>query len=383
MLIELEGDELVSELDIVEGQWFEILARKSRLSAERDGLDAIAFDPELVARADASPEIAGADRRAGAAVRGPAQAAGRGGAAARRAADARSASRSTAWSALAGRDRRPRSTCSRQELEGQEKLLDQGLTQITRVLALQRELARLRGTVGQVEATIAENRGKIAEIDIELVRLDLQGARGGDRRAARPRVPRDRAARAAALAQGPDRQARPARAGRRASSTASTADTLRGVIRAAEPIMYIVPKDAALIVRGRIETDRHRPGARRPGGGAALLGLRPAHHARGRRPRHRGLGRRASRTRRPGMRYYSADIRLDDGMREKLGDLVLLPGMPVEAFIEHRRPQPARATSSSRWPTTSPAPSAKAEPAAPGDYAPGRAMPPSAAARSP
>ena len=58
-----------------------------------------------------------------------------------------------------------------QELEGQEKLFQQGLTQVTRVLALQRELARLRGTTGQVEATIAENRGKIAEIEIELVRL--------------------------------------------------------------------------------------------------------------------------------------------------------------------------------------------------------------------
>ena len=34
------------------------------------------------------------------------------------------------------------------------------------------------------------------------------------------------------------------------------------------------------------------------------------------------------------MRYYRADIRLDDGMLEKLGELVLMPGMPVEAFIK-------------------------------------------------
>ena len=51
VLIELEGQALVSEFGIVEGQWLEILARKSRLAAERDGLDAIAFDAELVARA--------------------------------------------------------------------------------------------------------------------------------------------------------------------------------------------------------------------------------------------------------------------------------------------------------------------------------------------
>ena len=33
----------------------------------------------------------------------------------------------------------------------------------------------------------------------------------------------------------------------------STVDTLRGVIRAAEPIMYIVPQDAGLVVRAKVE----------------------------------------------------------------------------------------------------------------------------------
>ena len=56
MLVELDGEDLGPELDTVEGQWFEILARKSRLDAERDGLDAITFDPELVARAETEPE---------------------------------------------------------------------------------------------------------------------------------------------------------------------------------------------------------------------------------------------------------------------------------------------------------------------------------------
>ena len=49
--------------------------------------------------------------------------------------------------------------------------MDQGLTQMTRLLTPQRELARLQGTAGQVEASLAENRGKIAELEIELVRL--------------------------------------------------------------------------------------------------------------------------------------------------------------------------------------------------------------------
>ena len=36
----------------------------------------------------------------------------------------------------------------------------------------------------------------------------------------------------------------------------STADTLRGVIRAAEPILSIVPQDVDLIVRSRIEAGK-------------------------------------------------------------------------------------------------------------------------------
>ena len=49
--------------------------------------------------------------------------------------------------------------------------MGKGLTQITRLLTPQRELARLQGTAGQVEASLAENRGKVAELEIELVRL--------------------------------------------------------------------------------------------------------------------------------------------------------------------------------------------------------------------
>ena len=34
-----------------------------------------------------------------------------------------------------------------------------------------------------------------------------------------------------------------------------------------------------------------------------------------------------------GLRYYEADIALDEGMLEQLGHVTLMPGMPVEAFI--------------------------------------------------
>ncbi len=52
-----KASQIRAELGIVEGQFFEILARKSRLSAERDGLEEIVFYPELIERAAVSPDL--------------------------------------------------------------------------------------------------------------------------------------------------------------------------------------------------------------------------------------------------------------------------------------------------------------------------------------
>ena len=48
VLLRLESNELLSQLAIVEGQLFEIMARRGRLEAERDGAEEITFDPVLV-----------------------------------------------------------------------------------------------------------------------------------------------------------------------------------------------------------------------------------------------------------------------------------------------------------------------------------------------
>jgi HlyD family secretion protein len=47
LLLRLDGAAIKSELAIVEGQFFEILARRARLEAERDDKTAITFAPEL------------------------------------------------------------------------------------------------------------------------------------------------------------------------------------------------------------------------------------------------------------------------------------------------------------------------------------------------
>jgi HlyD family secretion protein len=328
VLIELDGEDLNPELDTVEGQWFEMLARKSRLHAERDGLEAITFDPELTSRL-ASPEI----RTLVAAQEQQFTA--------RRKSQHEEESQlleqqtqignqNVGLAALQAATRSQIALLSR-EIEGQMKLLDQGLTEVTRVLTPQRELARLKGTEGQVEANIAENKGKIAEIEIQRVRLVSEAREDAiaELRELEFQEIETREKRRQIL----DRMARLyLRAPVSGTVYGSTADTLRAVIRSAEPVMYIVPKDTPLIVRTRIDTiniDQVHVGQEAV--------LRFSAFDQRTTPEINGhvtdVSADAYDDERTGERYYKADIRLDDNEAEKLDHVTLLPGMPVESFI--------------------------------------------------
>jgi len=329
VLVELDGEDLRPELVTVEGQWFEMLAMKSRLAAERDGLEAIEFDEELTSRAPASAEIRGLMK------------AQEGQFAARRKTQGEEekqlteqqtqiAKQNEGLVALQAATRSQIELLTR-EIEGQQTLLDQGLTQLTRVLTPQRELARLRGTEGQVEASIAENRGKIAEIEIERVRLTskVREEAISELRDLEFREIETRERRRALI----DQIARlDLRAPVSGTVYGNTADTLRGVIRAAEPVMYIVPKDTPLIVRTMIEPnhiDQVHVGQEAV--------LRFSAFDQRTTPEVWGhvtaVSADAYTDERMGTRYYKADIELNEGEIAKLEHVTLMPGMPVESFI--------------------------------------------------
>jgi HlyD family secretion protein len=336
VLVRFEGDKLRSELGVVQGQYFEIVARKNRLAAERDGIEAIAFDPEILERAEVSLEAAallaaqiqqfeahrGALAEETAALRERMGQISRkiDGMAAQRAAVVRQAE------LLA------------QEIGSQETLYAQGLTRQTQLLTPQRELARLEGDGGQIEAATAENRARIAEIEIEILRL------GTERRKAAIAELRDLEYREIELR---ERRASLSKEVARLELRApvsgiiygSTADTLRGVVRPAEPIMFVVPRDAALIVRARIDPihiDQVRAGQ------AAVLRF-AAFNARTT-PEVEGevvkVSADAILEERTGESYYRAEIRLGEAAQAKLQGASLLPGMPVEAFIQTEERSP-------------------------------------------
>lgn len=329
VLIELEGDSLVTELGIVEGQWFEILSRKGRLAAERDGLDTIVYDPELLEEQASNPKILGLMKSQQQQFE------------ARRKLNEEQSSQITERQSqidqqIGGLVSMQKATTLQtaliqQEVDQQETLIKQGLTEMGKVLALRRTFAELEGTAGQIEANMAENRGKIAELEINRVQIDSKTREEAisELRDLEFREIELREKRTELREQISKLQLRAPVSG---IVYGNTADTLRGVIRAAEPIMYIVPKDAPLIVRGHIlptSIDQVHIGQ--------TAALRFSSFDSRTTPELTGhvvsISADAVEDKARGTRYYSADIQIDEHERSKIANRTLLPGMPVEAFI--------------------------------------------------
>ena len=329
VLVRLDGSALITELGIVEGQWFEILARKSRLSAERDGLEAIAFDPELIERGLTDKSIAGIVK----AQEQQFEARLKLNRDERDQLDEQKtqiAEQNVGLESLRDSTRLQIDLLSK-EITSQEALLRQGLTEQTKVLTPQRELARLRGTEGQVQASLAESRGKIAEIEVERLRLasEFRDKAITELRELEFREIELRERRR-------DLKDRIAKLDLRAPVSGvvygSTADTIRGVIRAGDPVMYVVPKNTPLVVRAHVEPihiDQVHVGQEATLRFSAF-DARTTPEVSG---TVKAVSADAFEDRQRGTRYYRADIEIDATIQEKLGNLIILPGMPVEAFI--------------------------------------------------
>jgi HlyD family secretion protein len=203
---------------------------------------------------------------------------------------------------------------------------------MVRVLSARRELAQLRGNLGQLEASIAENRARLVEIELEKLKLDTREREDAiaELRDIELREIELRARRAT-LAE--DVARLDVRAPADGIVYGSTVETLRAVVRAAEPILHIVPQDIALIVRARIEAQMiDQVHAGQP----AVLRF-PAFDSR---TTPEVTGRVAAvsadvftdeATRQP---FYRVDIGLDQAAMAELGSRALVPGMPAEAFIQ-------------------------------------------------
>ena len=329
LLIRLDGAQLHSTLAIIEGQLFDSMARRSRLEAERDDKPVPVFTAELLDLAKARPDVV--DQIEGQ----------------RRLFTARLETQNAQISQLNKRKDQINSQVEgigaqtvaladqinliTPEIADQQKLLDKGLTQSSRLMDLKREEARLQGNMGELEGNRAQAEGRATEIQLQI--LQLQATR---REEANTQL-RDMGDKTLELAE--RRRAlveQVARLDIRAPVSGIVlglqVTTPHSVIRAAEPIMYIIPQDRPLVIVAQIppiHVDEVHVGQ-------AVHVVFAAFSARTT-PQLNGrvvtISADAMSDQNTKASFYRAEITLDPGEIDKLKGQTLIPGMPVQAYI--------------------------------------------------
>ncbi len=330
ILIQLDGSLLNSELAIVEGQLFEMRARRARLEAERDDKDMPVFSGELAELAAVRPEVAEQ-------VEGQ-----RGLFMARRESMARQSEQlekrtAQITSQIEGVVAQTAALnvqlgLIREELTDQKSLLEKGLAQSSRVLALQREESQLQGNMGELASSRAQAEGRATEVELEILRL------AAVRREEANTQLRDIGPQELELAE--RRRAlteRIARLDIRAPVSGLVlglqVTSPRSVLGAGAPVLYLIPQDRPLVISAQlmpINVDEVSIGQK-------VRVVFPAFSSRDM-PDMFGhvvtISADALTDQRTQAPYYRAEIVLDAGEMEKLAGQTLLPGMPVETFIE-------------------------------------------------
>lgn len=329
ILIRLDAATLRSELAVVEGQLFEILARRARLEAERDGTTDLQFSTLLTESDNAeTTRLMDGQQRLFAARLETQQSA----------IEQLTQQRAQIASQLAGVTARRDALTVQQdliaeELEDQQSLFDRGLAQASRVLALRREAANMLGTQGDLTAQAAQIAERMTEIEIQILGLS------STRREEAITQLRDLEFNELELT---ERRRTLLRQLDRLDIRAPVSGVVYGlqvfapqsVVRAAEPILFIVPQDRPLIIATQvasIDVDQLFVGQD--------VTLRLSAFDQRRTPELSGrvvqISADAFQNEASGQSFYRAEIHLGDGEAARLpADLTLLPGMPVEAFAQ-------------------------------------------------
>lgn len=327
LLIRLDDTLLKSELAVAELQLVELQARRGRLEAERDDADRIDFQPDLLAN---STDIA-AEQIEGQRVLF----------AARRETLLREVTQieeriKQTHNQIEGTEAQLNALAIQEELisselADQESLLERGLVQAQRVSTLRREAARLAGEIGKLTADIAQLKGEIASLDIEKLKLE------NTRRENAIVELRDIQFRELELIE--RRRSLLERLSRleiRAPVSGvvygSTVFAQNAVIRAAEPLMYVIPQDQPLIISARVEAihiDQVQVGQ------PATLRFTAFNQRLTPEVSGRILAVSADvfQDEVTGLNYYRVELAPLESETAKLENHELLPGMPVEAYL--------------------------------------------------
>jgi HlyD family secretion protein len=331
VVVRLDETVTRANLAIVTKGLGEMMARKARLESERDGLDTITFPAQLLAEADDPDRAAAMDSE-------------------RKLFNLRKTARSGQKAQLRERvaqlgeeitglaaqqnSKAKEIALIERELAGVRELWKQNLVQLTRLTALEREAARLDGERGQLVAASAQAKGKIAETALQILQIDQDIASdvAKELREVDGKIGELVERKVAAE----DQLKRiDIRAPQDGTVFQLAVHTIGGVITAGDPIMLIVPEADNLSVEVKVnpqDIDQLQLNQK------AILRF-SAFNIRTT-PEIEGVVTRisadTSTDQRTGQSYYTVRIAMPADQIERLGEVKLLPGMPVEAFMQTR-----------------------------------------------
>ena len=328
VLLRLDPTQTRAKLEIISKSLDELAARQARLEAEQDGADAPRFPVDLVARR-AEPHVArlieGEERlfhlRRTSRTGEQAQLKERVGQLTEeiRGLEAQIASKVQEIATI------------RKERASLEELFQKKLVTATRVNELDRAATRLEGEHGALVAASAQARGKITETQLQITQIDedLRAEVGRELSEIRAKVAELVERRTAAEDELNRIDIRSPQDG---TVLNLAVHTVGGVIRAGEPILTIVPEADSLNVEARVapqDIDRVALGQ------TAVLRFSAFNQRTT--PETSGtvtfVSADVTEDERTGHFFYTLRISVSDQEVAKLGNVRLVPGMPVEAFI--------------------------------------------------
>jgi HlyD family secretion protein len=329
VLLRLDETVTRANLAIVNKGLVEFYARKARLAAERDGADTMAVPPEVAGRLD-EPDV----KEALASERKLFELRHQDRLGQKQQLQERITQLQQQITGLAAQQSAKDKgiALTEQELQGVRDLWQKNLVQLNRLTSLQRDEARLEGERGQIIAQAAEVKGKIAEIQLQIIQVDqdLSSDVAKELHEIDSKIGEyvERKITAEDQLKRTD-----IRAPQDGTVFQSTANTVGGVIAAGDPIMLIVPESDNLTVEVRVDPkdiDQIQLGQ--------IVVLRFTSFNVRTTPEIDGTVSRiaadTSTDQRTGQSYYLVRIAMPVQELKRLGDVKLTPGMPVEAFVQ-------------------------------------------------
>lgn len=329
ILVRLDETVTRANLAIVSKGLIELYARKARLAAERDGAETVATPKELADKTgDADVQEALASERKLFELRRTARLGQK-----QQLRQRITQLQEEIGGLQAQQDAKSKETeLIEQELGGMRELWKKNLIPLDKLTALERESARLQGERGQLIASAAQAKGKIAETELQILQVDqdLSSDVAKELRETDGKIGEYVERKVAAEDQ---LRRTDIRAPQDGVVFQSTANTVGGVIAAGDTIMLIVPESDKLLVEAKVDpkdidkVEFGQPVLLR----FSAFNIRTTPEITGTVAR---IAADTTTDQRTGQTYYLVRIAMAPEQIARLGDVKLTPGMPVEAFIQ-------------------------------------------------